>query len=105
MISSRISRVSALLILATLCGTTLIAQDRPARKKVLPVYPEMARRMGVTGRVKLQLSVDPQGKVQDVRVVQGRPFLRDAAVSAARQWTFANAPEPSTEVIEVVFRP
>lgn len=89
----------------TFCATALLAQDRPARKKVLPVYPELARRMGVTGRVKLQLSVDFEGKVQDVRVVQGRAMLRDAAASAAKQWTFTRGPEQSMEVIEVVFRP
>lgn len=35
------------------------------------VYPEMARRAGIEGRVVLQFVVDKQGKIQNPRVVRG----------------------------------
>ena len=101
MVRSRIPFVLAGLLV---CGTALLAEDRPTRKKVPPAYPELARKMGMTGTVKLELNVDSEGRVQEVKVVQGHALLREAAVSAAKQWTFAKAPAKSTEMIEVVFR-
>ena len=87
-----------------LCEASLVGQDRATRKKVSPNYPELGRKMGVGGTVKLELNVDSEGQVQDAKVVQGHAFLREAAVSAAKQWTFVKAPAKSTEMIEVVFR-
>ena len=32
-----------------------------------PVYPEIAKRMHISGKVELQVTVDAQGKVKDVK--------------------------------------
>ena len=97
-------RVTFLSWVLLFCGTTLLAEDRPARRKVSPLYPELARKMRVSGAVKMEVNVDPEGQVKEVKVVQGHALLRDAAITAVKQWVFVKAPAKSTEVIEVVFK-
>jgi TonB family protein len=50
-----------------------------------PVYPPMARQIGASGQVRVQVSVDGNGNVVSARAVSGHPMLRSAAESAARQ--------------------
>jgi protein TonB len=58
-------------------------------KKVVPEYPEKARELGIEGRVMLELTVDGEGKVIDVRIVKGlHPVLDAAAVEAAKKMRF-----------------
>jgi len=98
------SRVTLLSWALLFCGAALLAEDRPARKKVSPVYPELARKMRVSGAVKMEVNVDPEGQVKDIKVVQGHALLRDAAVNAVKQWVFVKSPAKSIEVIEVDFK-
>ena len=58
-------------------------------RKVLPQYPEMARRAGVGGDVVLSASIGIDGKLKNIRVVSGSPLLREAAISAAKQWRYS----------------
>ena len=57
-------------------------------KKVLPHYPELARRAGVTGDVVLSGVIGTDGKLKNLKVISGSPMLREEAVSAARQWRY-----------------
>ena len=59
------------------------AQTRP-----MPVYPAVARAAGAAGSVDVEVVVDEQGKVESAKATSGHQLLRDAAVDAARQWTF-----------------
>ena len=59
--------------------------------EVLPVYPDNARRRGIEGYVKLAFTITPNGKVENVRVVESSPknvFDREARRAAVR-WRFA----------------
>lgn len=58
-------------------------------RKVLPQYPEMARRAGVGGDVVLSATIGIDGKLKNIRVVSGSPLLREAAISAAKQWRYS----------------
>ncbi len=51
-----------------------------------PVYPELARRAGIEGLVKLQVRVKWDGSIEVQKVLQGEPVLVDAAMDAVRQW-------------------
>lgn len=59
-----------------------------AIKKVAPVYPDVAKAAGAQGVVTVQVVVDEQGNVATAKAVSGHPLLQQAAVDAARQWTF-----------------
>jgi TonB family protein len=53
-----------------------------------PAYPEIARRAGIEGVVRLEVVVGRDGSVQDVRALSGHPLLVEAALAAVRQWRY-----------------
>lgn len=71
--------------------------------RVEPVYPEMAKKSGLSGVVILELIIKEDGSVSDVRVVKPLPLgLDQAALDAVRQWTFKPAMKDG-QPIEVLF--
>jgi TonB family protein len=78
---------------------------RRARSKVEPTYPVLARRMNITGTVKVEVVVAPNGSVKDARAVGGHPVLVNAALDAAKKWRFEPASVESTGVIDFKFEP
>ena len=58
-------------------------------KKVLPRYPEIARRAGITGDVVLTATIAVDGSLRDINVVSGSPLLREEAIRAAKQWRYS----------------
>jgi TonB family protein len=79
------------------------ASVRAVKSKVPPVYPEIARRMKITGVVKVEATVDADGKVTDVKTLSGSRTLSTAAEEAVRKWKFAPAGAASTEDVDVNF--
>jgi periplasmic protein TonB len=53
-----------------------------------PAYPDMAKRMRVTGVVEVEVIIDLNGKVISAKAVKGPAFLTGAAEAAARQAKF-----------------
>jgi TonB family protein len=79
--------------------------DRKVKSRVTPVYPEIARKMGLTGNVKLQLVVAPNGEVKETKVIGGHPILVNAAVDAVKKWRYETASAESTGTVEFRFDP
>ena len=73
---------------------------RRAKSKVQPTYPELARKMNITGTVKIEVVVAPNGTVKGARVVGGHPVLANAALDAAKKWRFEPASGESSGVID-----
>jgi len=78
---------------------------RRAKSKVQPAYPDLARKMNISGTVKIEVTVSPNGTVKDARVVGGHPVLANAALDAAKKWRFEPAAAESTGVIDFKFEP
>lgn len=108
--------VAALLVALTLAVTLgpshVRAQSAPseeflrrAKTKVQPNYPELARKMNISGTVKVEVVVSPNGAVKDARVVGGHPVLATAALDAAKKWRFEPAAAESTGIIDFKFEP
>src|SRR5208337_1110062 len=76
---------------------------RRAKSKVQAVYPELARKMNITGTVKVQVVVSPNGTVKEAKVVGGHPVLASAALDAVKKWRFEPAPVESTGVVDFKF--
>jgi len=72
---------------------------RKVRLKVAPVYPELAQRMNITGKVKLEVVVAPDGQVRNSRVIGGHPLLVKAAQDAVKEWKFVPAAEETTLIV------
>jgi TonB family protein len=77
-------------------------------KRVEPVYPELAKRARVEGRVVLVVTVDEEGSVAEIKVRNGHPLLYEAAVTAVRQWKYSptllnGEPVPVITTVTVTF--
>lgn len=102
-------KTSVLLALTTIVfagsAVGVLGQDgqadiaRHAKSKVQPAYPELARKMNITGTVKVEVVVALNGSVKDAKVVGGHPLLGNAALDAVRKWRFEPAAAESTGMI------
>ena len=77
---------------------------RKVRTKTAPIYPELAKRMSVGGKVKIEVVITPDGHVKSTRVVGGHPLLVQACQDAVKEWKFVAAPEETTQVVEFEFQ-
>jgi len=76
---------------------------RKVKTKTTPAYPELAKRMNVAGKVKIEVVITPDGRVKTTRVVGGHPLLVQACQDAVKEWKFVPAPEETTQVVEFEF--
>ena len=60
-----------------------------ATKRVVPVYPQIARNASAQGVVRVYVTVDEQGNVSEIAKSEGPQLLRGAAEDAARRWKFS----------------
>ena len=54
-----------------------------------PAYPDEAKRKGFTGTVILQVTVNEEGRVSDIKVLQGHPIFSESAIWAVKQWVYS----------------
>jgi protein TonB len=83
-------------------GTT-DESKRKVKSKTAPVYPELARRMNVSGKVKIEIVIAPDGHVKSTRVVGGHPLLVQVSQDAVKEWKFMPASEETTQIVEFEF--
>ena len=60
-------------------------------KRVEPLYPELARKAGVQGKVWVKVLIDKEGKVKKAVIMQGLEIFHEAATNAVLQWVFKPA--------------
>lgn len=80
--------------------------EKPARKviaKTAPTYPELAKKMHLTGKVKMKTVVTPGGSVASAKMIGGSPVFEKSAVDAVKQWRFEAANKETTEVVVLEF--
>jgi len=103
-----------LLVLAVLAGVqpiTCFAQDaqsasiRKVVSKVVPMYPQMARSMNLSGTVKLEVLVQASGSVKSAQVKGGNPLLAQSAQAAVHSWKWEKGDHDTTEQVEFHFAP
>jgi TonB family protein len=93
--------------LAALNPVSAFAQEdgRKVKSRVTPVYPELAKKMSVSGTVKVEVTIAPSGAVKSTRVIGGHPLLVDAAVDAVKRWKYEAGADETTQVVEFKFTP
>ena len=112
---NKAKRIMAVCLLAALgvgsvAALFLRAQEGDApgskrRVKVMgkPQYPDLAKKLNLTGVVKIEVIIGTDGKVKRTRVVGGHPVLASEAEKAAIQCEFEPGPKETSEVIEFKF--
>src|SRR5260370_38791695 len=84
--------------LSSVLGTYSLAQSaseegkRKAKTKVAPTYPELARRMNVRVRGKIEVVINPDGRVHSTPARSGHPLLVLACLDADEHGKSVAAP-------------
>jgi TonB family protein len=68
---------------------TLTSAD--AERMVMPIYPQIAYKAAIEGRVSVEIELDEEGKVVSAKAGAGHQMLRQAAEDAARRSRFKPA--------------
>lgn len=70
-----------------------------------PEFPPEAQRTGETGEVQVEFTVNTDGSVSNVRIVQSKParVFDRTTVSAVRRWRFQPIPQPVTTRRTIAF--
>lgn len=101
-------------VLALIAGVTATAPSaqaqemvggRKVKSKGAPIYPELARKMNISGTVKVEIVIAPNGTVKSAKAIGGHPLLIDAAVDAAKKYKFEPGAEETTTQIAFDFKP
>jgi TonB family protein len=101
-----VTAAAAVLLVGASAFSQTGSTDEPKRKvksKTTPSYPELARRMNVSGKVKIEAVIAPDGHVKSTRVVGGHPLLVQACQDALKEWKFVAALEETTQIVECEF--
>lgn len=77
---------------------------RKAIAKVVPKYPPLARQLKLSGKVKLEVIVAPDGHVKATRAIGGSPLLVNATLDAVRMWKYEPGAKETIEVVEIDFK-
>lgn len=96
----------------TASATELPVVDSPVLpaklvKSVNPVYPPDAMRSFITGDVKAEATVQPNGRLGEIKVLTGPKVLREAALEALKQYQYepaTQAGKPVASKVEVVVK-
>ncbi len=56
--------------------------------KIEPLYPEIAKKKGIEGAVRLDATIGKDGRVIKVQSISGSPVLVKAAKDAVMQWVY-----------------
>ena len=101
------------MLLAALTTTIVLppvpasAQDdavlRKLKTRVTPTYPDIARRMAITGKVKLSVVIAANGNVKETKVIGGHPILVNAAMDAVKRWKYEPSSNESSGTVEITF--
>ena len=104
-------RLGAVAVTTLLAGTMVIAQQwttddskRKVKTKVTPQFSELARKMNLSGKVRIEVVIAPDGHVKSSKPIGGHPVLVQSCLDAIKDWRFEAAPEESTQVIEFDFK-
>jgi protein TonB len=57
-------------------------------KRVIPVYPPMAKAMRISGVVHLTGVIGKDGRIERLQLISGHPMLAQAALEAVREWIY-----------------
>src|SRR5229473_5561311 len=104
------SRLAVSLVTLAMVASAALGQSpgtdegkRKVKSKTAPAYPDIARRMNVSGKVKIEVIITPDGRVRSTRIVGGHPLLVQVCEEAVKEWKFFPAPEETTQIIEFDF--
>ena len=97
--------LSCLVLALTFVTVAAVAQDLQPKvlKKVVPAYPDILKKMNVSGTVRVEVTINPDGSVKDVENRGGNAIFVDSVAAAVHNWKYAPADHQRTTEVSVTF--
>jgi TonB family protein len=101
------SAMFAMLVVGmSLSGLVAVAQDgRRLVSNPTPLYPETMRKMRLSGVVKVQVVIAPDGQIKETKVIGGHPVFVSTVEETLKKWKYAPAGGETTAQLEFNFHP
>jgi TonB family protein len=99
-------RLAVVILGAAILASAVFGQEAAERKvktRVEPAYPEIAKKLHLTGVVKLLVTITPAGGVKTTKVIGGSPVLVESAVAAIGKWRFEPGKDETTQIVTFNF--
>ncbi len=93
--------VMALMFLVALTAAT--QEGRRTVSNPQPEYPEIAKKMSLSGVVRIEVVIGSDGEIKNAKVVGGHPVLADASLKALKKWKYAPGSSETKELLEFKF--
>ena len=82
---------------------------KAATKKTPPDYPPIARQLKIAGKVEVDVTIDADGNVENVKIVSGNAMLTQSVITAVKKWKFTpftqeGTPAKATAMLEFDFK-
>lgn len=103
--TKRIARILLAMGLSFAGAGAHAQEGRKALNNPTPVYPETARQFRLSGVVKVQAVIAPDGQIKDVKVIGGHPVLVNAVQETLKNWKYAPASSETTVTLVFNFHP
>lgn len=90
--------------------TLIVVSEQSKNERTLlvrldPEYPETLRKRGIGGTVRLELTISPEGIVENVIILGGNPILGEAAAKAVKRWVYASHSSRTITRVTIPFEP
>jgi TonB family protein len=100
-----VAAVASFFVISLASAQTAVEEGkRKIKSRTNPSMPELARRMNISGKVKIEVVIAPDGHVKSSRPIGGHPILVQTCVESVKDWRFEAGPEETTQIIEFDFK-
>lgn len=91
------------ILASALFGAHAAADSRKPVVNPDPEYPEIARRMNISGIVKVELVIAADGTIKSAKILGGHPVLADSVQRALKKWKYAPGASETTMQLDFKF--
>ena len=98
---NRAQRLALCACAAGLLPLAIASQENEAKpvKKVMPAYPDVLKRMGISGTLRVRVTIVPDGSVKDIERARRSGIFAEAVTKAVKEWH--NPPSDRQRVSDV----
>jgi TonB family protein len=80
-------------------------ESRKVLSNPVPAYPDVAKKMHLSGTVKVQIVIGADGRIKEKNFIGGHPVLVNAVEETLKNWKYAPASGETTTQLEFNFHP
>jgi TonB family protein len=105
MMAALLAGVAGMALLQPVGGLAQEEGHRKVRVQVQPLYPDLAKRLRLSGTVKIEVAIAPNGTLKSAKTIGGNPVLIEAAMDALKKWKWETGSDVTTQIIAFHFVP